>query len=103
MRVDPTVPNTLIAVLWDDLVLANPPDETRGGYQQAFATCPYADGGTGACVVFQWHRADHLTGSVDAFSLQVALYETITAEHRTQPEPDEGEEPGGDVVPLPQR
>jgi hypothetical protein len=26
-------------------------------------------------VVLQWHRADHLTGSTDAFSLQAALYE----------------------------
>ena len=73
---DPTVPNTLIAVLWDDLVLANPPDSTRGGYQQEFSTCPYAEGGADACVVFQWHNADHLTGSVDAFSLQAVLYET---------------------------
>jgi hypothetical protein len=73
---DPTVPNTLIAVLWDDLVLANPPDATRGGYHQEFSPCPYAEGGAGACVVFQWHRADHLTGSVDAFSLQAVLYET---------------------------
>jgi len=72
---DPTVPNTIIAVLWDDLVLANAPDPARGGYVQAFATCPYAEGGAGACVVFQWHRADHLTGSTDAFSLQAALYE----------------------------
>ncbi|MFL5907083.1 MAG: PLP-dependent aminotransferase family protein, partial [Solirubrobacterales bacterium] len=36
-------------------------------------------------------------------SEQVALYETITGEHRPEPEPDEGEEPGGDVVPLPRR
>jgi hypothetical protein len=72
---DPTVPDTLIAVLWDDLVLENPPDTLRGGFQQAFATCPYPQGGTGACVVFQWHNADHRTGSVDAFSLQAVLYE----------------------------
>ena len=73
---DPTVPNSIIAVLWDDLVLANAPDPARGGYQQAFATCPYPEGGAGACVIFQWHRADHLTGSTDAFSLQAALYES---------------------------
>jgi len=72
---DPVVPNTIIAVLWDDLLLANAPDPARGGYQQAFATCPYPEGGAGACVIFQWHRADHLTGSTDAFSLQAALYE----------------------------
>jgi 2-aminoadipate transaminase len=34
-------------------------------------------------------------------SEQVALYETITREHRAEPE--EGDEPGGDVVPLPKR
>jgi len=72
---DPVVPNTIIAVLWDDLLLANAPDPARGGYQQAFATCPYPQGGAGSCVIFQWHRADHLTGSTDAFSLQAALYE----------------------------
>ena len=72
---DPTVPNTIIAVLWDDLVLANAPDPARGGYYEEFATCPYSDGGAGACVLLQWHRADHLTGSTDAFTLQAALYE----------------------------
>ena len=36
-------------------------------------------------------------------SEQVALYETITGEHRPEPEPEEGDEPGGDVVPLPKR
>jgi hypothetical protein len=73
---NPAVPNTVIAALWDDLVLANPPDPTRGGFQQAFSTCPYADGGPGACVIFEWYRADHLTGSVDAFSVQAVLYES---------------------------
>ena len=73
---DPTVPNTLIAVLWDDLVLENPPDSARGGFQQAFSTCPYPQGGAGACVIFEWYRADHLTGSVDAFSLQAVLFES---------------------------
>ena len=36
-------------------------------------------------------------------SEQIALYETITTEHRLPTSPDEGEEPGGDVVPLPRR
>jgi hypothetical protein len=72
---DPIVPNTLIAALWDDLVLANPPDPARGGYQEAFSACPYSQGGDGACVIFQWHNADHLTGSADAFSFQAVLYE----------------------------
>jgi 2-aminoadipate transaminase len=36
-------------------------------------------------------------------SEQIALYETITGEHRVTPPPDEGEEPGGEVVPLPRR
>jgi 2-aminoadipate transaminase len=36
-------------------------------------------------------------------SEQVALYETITGEHRvTEPDPDD-DEPGGDVVPMPKR
>jgi 2-aminoadipate transaminase len=35
-------------------------------------------------------------------SEQVALYETITGEHRTEPEPED-EDPGGEVVPLPRR
>src|SRR5215218_9461087 len=36
-------------------------------------------------------------------SEQVALYETITGERRIEPAADDGEEPGGDVVPLPRR
>ena len=36
-------------------------------------------------------------------SEQVGLYETITGEHRAEPGPDEDDEPGGDVVPLPRR
>ena len=35
-------------------------------------------------------------------SEQVALYETITGEHRAEPEPED-DEPGGDVVPMPKR
>jgi 2-aminoadipate transaminase len=35
-------------------------------------------------------------------SEQMALYETITGEHRTVPEPED-DEPGGDVVPIPRR
>ncbi len=34
---------------------------------------------------------------------QIALYETITGEHRASSPPDEGDEPGGEVVPLPRR
>jgi 2-aminoadipate transaminase len=36
-------------------------------------------------------------------SEQIGLYETITGEHRVAPPPDEGEDPGGEVVPLPRR
>jgi len=36
-------------------------------------------------------------------SEQVALYETITGEHRPSQGPEEPEEPGGDVVPMPRR
>ena len=35
-------------------------------------------------------------------SEQVALYQTITGEHRVEPDPGD-EQPGGDVVPLPKR
>jgi 2-aminoadipate transaminase len=35
-------------------------------------------------------------------SEQVALYQTITGEHRVAPEPED-DEPGGDVVPIPRR
>jgi 2-aminoadipate transaminase len=35
-------------------------------------------------------------------SEQMALYETITGEHRIKPEPED-EDPGGEVVPLPKR
>jgi 2-aminoadipate transaminase len=34
---------------------------------------------------------------------QVELYESITGEHRTAPEPDDEDEGGGEVVPLPRR
>jgi hypothetical protein len=70
-------PNDGIAVLWDDLVLANPPDDTRGGYVQSFASCPYAQGGTGACVVFEWYRVRRFAGpGTEAFTLQAVLYES---------------------------
>jgi 2-aminoadipate transaminase len=36
-------------------------------------------------------------------SEQIQLYETITGEHRVAAPPDEDEEPGGEVVPLPKR
>jgi 2-aminoadipate transaminase len=38
----------------------------------------------------------------DVVSEQVALYESITGEHRVLPE-DDGDDPGGEVVPLPRR
>jgi hypothetical protein len=70
-------PNDGIAVLWNDLVMANPPDDTRGGWMQSFTTCPYAQGGAGACVVFEWHRAHNFGSGVDeAFSFQAVLYDT---------------------------
>jgi 2-aminoadipate transaminase len=40
-------------------------------------------------------------GSV--ISEQVALYETITGEHRAEPRPEEDDDAGGEVVPLPRR
>jgi 2-aminoadipate transaminase len=36
-------------------------------------------------------------------SEQISLYETITGEHRIPTPPDEDDEPGGEVVPLPRR
>jgi 2-aminoadipate transaminase len=36
-------------------------------------------------------------------SEQIDLYETITGEHRISPPPDDGDDPGGEVVPLPRR
>ncbi len=72
-----TDPSDGIAVLWDDLLSANPPDDTRGGFQQAFATCPYAQGGAGACVVFEWYRSRHFGAAVDqAFTFQAVLYDS---------------------------
>jgi hypothetical protein len=36
-------------------------------------------------------------------SEQIGLYETITGEHRLAPPPDDGDDPCGEVVPLPRR
>jgi hypothetical protein len=73
---DTTTPDDGIAVLWNDLVVANPPDATRGGFMQSFTTCPYAQGGAGACVVFEWYRARNFGSGLDqAFSFQAVLYD----------------------------
>ena len=69
-------PNNLIAVYWDDLVLRNPPSTLAGGYFQVFSPCPYTDGGTGDCVVFQWDNADHFGGGIDSFDFQAVLYDS---------------------------
>lgn len=69
------MPDEGIAVVWDDLVMTNPPEATRGGYRQAFTTCPYAQGGGDACVVFEWYRARHFGSAIDqAFTFQAVLY-----------------------------
>lgn len=69
-------PSDGIAVLWDDLTIANPPDATRGGYVQSFGTCPFAQGGAGACVVFEWYRIRHFSSPPEqAFTLQAVLYD----------------------------
>ncbi len=73
---EPNDPNKLIAVLWDDLVLRNPPSLIAGGYQRSFLTCPNTQGGTGACVIFQWDNVDHFGGSVDSFDFQAILYDS---------------------------
>lgn len=69
-----TSPKDMIAVLWDDLVLSNPPSASSGGYVQSFSNCPYTQGGQDACVVFQWDNVDHFGGLVDSFDLQAILY-----------------------------
>src|SRR3954470_15570236 len=69
----------------------------------------YADGVRGASSMrlnFSASGADELREGIrrigGVVSEQVALYETITGEHRAAPEPEDEEE-GGEVVPLPKR
>jgi 2-aminoadipate transaminase len=69
----------------------------------------YVDGrgGSSMRLNFSSSGADELREGIRRIgrvvSEQVGLYETITREHLTVPDPDEGEEPGGDVVPMPRR
>jgi 2-aminoadipate transaminase len=70
----------------------------------------YADGVRGASSMrlnFSASGEDELREGIrrigGVVSEQIALYETITGEHRVPPPPDEGEEPGGEVVPMPKR
>ena len=69
-------PNNLIAVLWDDLVVANAPSTARGGYTQQFASCPNTSGGAGACTIFMWDNAGHFFDDVgvDSFDFEAILY-----------------------------
>jgi subtilisin-like proprotein convertase family protein len=67
-------PNNMIAALWDNLVLANPPSTAQGGYTQQFASCPNTSGGTGACTVFMWDNADRNGGAVESFDFEAILY-----------------------------
>ncbi len=69
-------PNDIIAALWDDVVLRNPPSTIAGGFVQVFSPCPYSDGGTGDCVVFQWDNCDHFGGGIDSFDFQAVLYDS---------------------------
>ncbi|MFN0134684.1 MAG: thrombospondin type 3 repeat-containing protein [Phycisphaerae bacterium] len=69
-------PNDTIAVLWDDLVLRNPPSTLAGGFAQVFSPCPYSEGGTGDCVVVQWDNVDHFGGGIDSFDFQAVLYDS---------------------------
>lgn len=71
-----TEPNNIIAAYWDDLVLRNPPSTLAGGFFQVFSPCPYSDGGTGDCVVFQWDNCDHFGGGIDSFDFQAVLYDS---------------------------
>jgi 2-aminoadipate transaminase len=70
----------------------------------------YADGVRGASSMrlnFSASGEDELREGIrrigGVISEQIALYETITGEHRVAPPPDEGEDPGGEVVPMPRR
>ena len=70
----------------------------------------YADGVRGASSMrlnFSASGEDELREGIrrigGVVSEQIALYETITGEHRVPPAPDEGEDPGGEVVPMPKR
>lgn len=69
-------PNNIVAVMWDDLVLRNPPSTLAGGFVQVFSPCPYSQGGTGDCVVFQWDNCDHFGGGIDSFDFQAVLYDS---------------------------
>jgi hypothetical protein len=69
------LPSDGIAVLWNDLIIANSPDDTRGGYQQSFSTCPYAQGGGDACTIFEWYRVrNYGSAPTEAFTMQAVLY-----------------------------
>jgi 2-aminoadipate transaminase len=70
----------------------------------------YADGVRGASSMrlnFSGSDEDELREGVRrigaVISEQIGLYETITGEHRAAPAPGEGDDPGGDVVPMPRR
>ncbi len=76
---DAKSPNSIIAVLWDDLVMGNPPDDQSGGYKENFENCPIG-GATRRCIIFQWEKARHFIAASaspgsDMFSFQVVLYE----------------------------
>jgi 2-aminoadipate transaminase len=70
----------------------------------------YVDGVRGASSMrlnFSASHEDELREGVrrigNVVQEQIALYETITGEHRAAPPPDEDEDPGGEIVPLPKR
>lgn len=67
-------PSDALFVLWDDLVLGNSPSSS-GGFVQYFSPCPYSQGGSGDCVVYQWNDADHFGGATDSFDFQAVLYD----------------------------
>ena len=70
----------------------------------------YVDGTSGASSMrlnFSASDEDQLREGVrrigQVITEQIELYETITGEHRVAAPPDEPEDPGGEVVPLPRR
>ena len=70
----------------------------------------YVDGTSGASSMrlnFSASDEDELREGIrrigHVITEQVALYETITGEHRVTSAPDDRDEPGGEVVPMPRR
>jgi len=79
-------PHNLIAAIWDDLVLANPPEANAGGYFRMVGTP------RGRVAVFEWQNADHFGSGPSSFDVQARLFEDGTIEFHFGPgNPEAGE------------